>query len=275
MSDNTDNTNNSRFPYENYETLAEPLTTYYPTGEEDIARWAFQTVEKGSQRLSQMLDLLQPEMEVLVVAPSDWSMAPRDEDDEGDEEDLANPHPYWTDSVSPPVLVVPTELGAIFGEPTQAKLAFMLYHELTLAYLESDPAPWPEESPLWADEWQLKFAALSLAQQLNGQKGIVNSDLFDKYAEIFEPEEDGKTPITIRGFDWYDDTNAEDYLCYELLLEQFSADLLATYGPGVLPRFLADYRSGRDVLLSDEVTEMLGDALGPGGTEWLDNLTYF
>lgn len=264
----------SRFPYENYETLAEPLTVYYPTGEEDIARWTFQAIEKGCQLLTQLLKLPMPELELLVVAPADWASAPRDED-ENDEEDIANPHPYWTDAVSPPCLVVPLELGAIFGTPTQEKLAFMFYHELTLAYLESDPAPWPEEYPLWADEWQLKFAALWLYRKLSGQQGIVNSDLFEKYVEIFEPEEDGKTPITIRGFDWYEDTNAEDYLCYELLLEQFATDLLANYEPEILSRFLALYRSGRDVLLSENVTEMLASVLGAGGDEWLDNLVYF
>jgi|SRR5579863_695170 len=262
----------SRFPYETYETLAEPLTVYYPMGEEDIARWAFLAIEKGGQWLSGLLNLPMPELEILIVAPTDWGLAPRDEDDE---DDMANPHPYWTDTVSPPCLVVPLELGAIFGTPTQEKLAFMLYHELTLAYLESDPAPWPEEYPLWADEWQLKFAALWLYRKLSGQPGIINTDLFEKYAEIFEPEEDSKTPITIRGFDWYEDTNAEDYLCYELLLEQFANDLLANYEPEILPRFLAQYRSGRDVLLSEDITEMLASVLGAGGDEWLDNLVYF
>src|SRR5256885_7320964 len=53
-------------------------------------------------------------------------------------------------------------------------------------------------SDLWADEWQLKFAALWLSQQINAQKGVVNKDLHEKYAEIFEPEEDGKTPVTDR-----------------------------------------------------------------------------
>ncbi|TMC14030.1 MAG: hypothetical protein E6J33_12265 [Chloroflexi bacterium] len=144
-----------------------------------------------------------------------------------------------------------------------------------LAFLESDPRPYPEEYPLWADEWQLKFAALWLSQQINAQKGIVNRDLHEKYAEIFEPEEDGKTPVTIRGFDWYEDTTPEDYLCYELLLEQFAADLLAQYGPELLPRFLALYRKDYNVLLSEDVTEMLGSAIGPNGTRWLDELTYF
>ena len=90
-----------------------------------------------------------------------------------------------------------------------------------------------------------------------------------------EPEEDGKTPVTIRGFDWYDDTTPEDYLSYELLLEQLAADLLAHSGPEVLPRFLALYRKDYNVLLSEDVTEMLGSAIGPGGTEWLDELVYF
>ncbi len=258
------------FPYERYETLAEPLTVYYPTGEDEFARWVFQTIDRGAARLTKLLAQPQPDIELLLVSPQDWSIAPHDEPEE-----LDNPHPYWTGTTSPPCIVVPLALDPIFGEPGQAKLAFMLYHELALAFLEADPRPYPHEYPLWADEWQLKFAALWLAQQFNAQRGIVNVDLYQKYAEIFEPEEDGKTPITIRGFDWYEDTIAEDYLCYELLLEQLAADLLAHAGPEVLPRFLALYRKDYNVLLSDAVTEMLGAAVGPDGMRWLEERIYF
>ena len=211
-----------------------------------------------------------PDIELLLVSPDDWNLAPRDE-----EEESGNPHPFWTDVTTPPTIVVPLELDPIFGEPTLEKLAFMLYHELALAYLENDPRPYPEEYPLWADEWQLKFAALWVSQQVSGHAGIVNKDLHEKYAEIFVPEEDGKTPVTIRGFDWYEDTIPEDYLCYELLLEQLAADILKKYGPEVLPRYLTLYRKARAILLSDEITEMLGTALGEGGVEWLDELIYF
>ena len=207
---------------------------------------------------------------MLLAAPGDWKLAPHDEPEE-----LNNPHPYWTDVTSPACIVVPVELDPIFGEAAQEKLAFMLYHELALAFLENDPRPYPGEYPLWADEWQLKFAALWLSQQIDGQRGIVNKDLYEKYAEIFEPEEDGKTPVTIRSFDWYEDTIPEDYLCYELLLEQLAADLLVHTGPEVLPRFLALYRKDYSALLSEDVTEMLGSAVGADGATWLDGLVYF
>ena len=106
-------------------------------------------------------------------------------------------------------------------------------------------------------------------------QGVANKDLHEEHAEIFEPEPDGKTPITVRGFDWDEDTPPEDYLTYELLLEQFAADLLAHYEPAILPRFLTLYRTDRATLLSDDVTTMLATALGPGGAEWLESLTYF
>lgn len=100
-------------------------------------------------------------------------------------------------------------------------------------------------------------------------------DLHDHYTEIFEPELDGKTPVTIRGFDWYEDTSEEDYLIFNLLLEQFADDLLLKYGPEILPRFLNLYRNDYSVLLSDDITDMLAGILGPGGAEWLENLVYF
>ena len=88
------------------------------------------------------------------------------------------------------------------------------------------------------------------------------NDLQDHYAEIFEPEPDGKTPVTIRGFDWYEDTSEEDYLIFNLLLEQFAFDLLQKYSPEILPRFLEIYRKDYGVLLSDDITDMFASDTG-------------
>ena len=259
-----------QFPYEHYETLNTPLPVYYPSGQQDHARQVAQTIEQAGKLLSSLLGQPMPGINLLLVAPDDWELAPREE---AEEAPLSNP--YWTDATTPSNLMIPLELDPILGEPTEEKLAFLLYHELALAFLENDPRPWPEEYPLWADEWQLKLAALWLSQQISGQQGIVSSDLYEQYADIFEPEADGKTPVTIRGFDWDEDTTPEDYLVYELLLEQFAADLLAHYSPAVLPRFLSLYRTNRANLLSDEATRLLADALGPGSEQWLEALVYF
>src|SRR6266849_8337706 len=258
------------FPYEQYETLAEPLTVYYPTGQDTLARWIFQSIDKAGQLLSQLLDQAMPEMEIILVAPTDWDVTPREDPEEPNTE-----LPYWTNATQPPSIVIPSRFETIIGTPSQEKQAFLFYAALTQAFLEDDPRPWPSESPLWADEWQLQFAALWLTHQVLGQSGIVMTDLREQHAEIFEPEPDGKTPVTVRGFDWYDDTSAEDYLVFSILLEQFAADLLANYSSAILPRFLKLYRNNSSVLLSDDVTAMLASLLGPGGSEWLENLVYF
>ena len=260
------------FPYEQYETLAGPLTVYYPAGQEESARWISQSIDKAGKSLAQLLGQSVPEMEILLVAPGDWDTAPGE--DLGESGALIS-LPYWTDATQPPSLVVPLQLDPVMGEPTQEKLAFLLYHEMVHAFIENDSRPWPEESPLWADEWQLQFAALWLFHQIHSGYGIVMTDLHEKYEEIFEPEPDGKTPVTVRGFDWYEDTTPEDYLIYTLLLERFAADLLANFDAEILPRFLDLYRKDDAVLLSDEVTHMLGTALGPDGEEWLESLVYF
>ncbi len=258
------------FPYNQYEKLAGSLTTHYPSGEEDLARWILQTLDQAGKQLTQLLERPMPTIEILVVKPEDWSLVPH-----SDLEEKHAYHPYWTDETSPPTMVVPTQIDPTFGTITREKMACMLYHELALAFLEADPRPWPGESPLWADEWQFKFVEVWLSQRLDGVQGTVNQDLHEQYADIFEPELDGKTPVTVRGFDWYEDTSTEDYLCYELLLERFAADLLARYDAHILPRFLASYRVERDVLLSDEVTILLAATLGPGGEAWLEELVYF
>src|SRR5438552_14361333 len=180
------------FPYENYQKIEEAFKIYYPTGAEERARWIVQTLNDAGKLLSELLQQPLPEIQVLLVATSDWQLAPRDEEEENS--DLL---PYWTSGSVPGALVVPVEIDAVFGEPTQDKLAFMLYQGLTLAFLESDARPWPEDYPLWADEWQLKLAALWLAQRLDNIRGIVNKDLSEEYIDIFEPEADGKTPVTV------------------------------------------------------------------------------
>ncbi len=273
------------FPYEQYETLAGPLKVYYPVGSETMARWISQSIERAAKLLTRLLDAPMPEMVILLVAPEDWQNAPQDEpDDAAEEPDAAGTSestdtpnsllPYWTSATEPPVLVIPTQLDPIIGSDTPEKLAFLIFHELTHAYLEADPRPWPLESPLWSDEWQMQFAALWLVHEVFATQGIVMTDLHEEHAEIFVPEPDGKTPVTVRGFDWYEDTSPHDYLEYTLLLERFAADLLASYDASILPNFLAHFRQ-ETPLLSDDVTNMLAATLGEGGTDWLESLVYF
>jgi hypothetical protein len=258
------------FPFHQYRQRTEPFALFYPEHEEGLANWIAQTVSDGRQKLEAAFTRSLPTFTVIVVDMVDWHLVPHDED-----EDVETPHPYMTNSTEPPSLVVPTEVDILFGEATSEKLAYMLYHELAVTSLESDPRPWPEDTPLWADEWQFQFVALWLAQTLNGVQGVVNKDIRQEYEEVFEVEPDGKTPVTIRGFDWYEDTTPEDYLAYELLLEQFAADLLQKDDIHLLVRFLDLYRKDHPTLLSDNITAMLTNVLGAGSEEWLENLIYF
>lgn len=264
------------FPYEgfeHYKKLSRPLTTYYPEGREALARQACQEVERACTLLGQLLGQPTPEMNIVVVGTAEWEFAPPEET-----EDPPGPPgaslPYWSDVPDPPWLVIPEQMDEIMGEDTLEKRSLLLYHELSIAFLEQDPRPWPDDNPLWADEWQFQFAAFWLFQQIHGQIENITADLQKQFAESFEPEADGKTPVTVRGFDWYEDTAPEDYLEFVLLLEKFAMDLLARNDATILPRFLERYRTDKP-LLSDEVTKMLGEVLGEGGEEWLEELVYF
>ena len=257
------------FPIEQYGTLSEPVTMRYPPGHEALARQVGHYIERANKLLSQLLSLKPPAMEILLVAPQDWKFVPHEETEEPD---LLLP--YWTDVTEPPSLVIPTQLDPIMGNNSPEKLSFLVFHELAHAFLEADTRPWPNECPLWADEWQMQFAALWLAQQIFDVRGVVMVDLHETFVDIFHPEPDGKTPTTVRGFDWYEDTTPRDYLEYTLLLERLAADLLAKYDASILPRFLESYRD-EFVLLSDDVTEKLANVLGEDGIGWLENLDYF
>ena len=273
-----------QFPYERYATFSpessEPskrsiLTVYYPTGDETHARWVVQHVQQAQTLLADLLFTSASAIDVLLPTKEDWPLAPRAEEDLIHEPDVEPLLPYWTNVVTPSCLVVPPELDEMWGVEVPEKLAFLLYHEVALAALESDPRPWPDDAPLWADEWQVKFAALWLSHQIDGVQGLASKDMREDFEYVFEPEEDGKTPVTVRGFDWYDDTTEDEYLEYEMLLEQFAADLLARYPAEILPRFLLGYRQYRERWLSDEVTKLLASVLGEGGEEWLESLDYF
>ncbi len=259
-------------PYTHYHVLPGRFKTYYPAGEEALATRVQREVEQAGQLLADLLGLAQPPMELLIVAPEDWELAPpEDEEHEGAPETML---PYWTDTSEPQMLVVPQKMAEIIGEPTPEKLSLLLDHEVANAFLENDTRPWPTESPLWGNEWPLQFAAFWLFQQINGKAEQITTDLHQQFAESFEPEADGKTPVTVRGFDWDEETSREEYLEFALLLENFALDLLARYDASILPRFLERYRQEQP-LLSDEITLMLADVLGPGGEEWLENLVYF
>ncbi|HVU67841.1 MAG TPA: hypothetical protein VHD63_11950 [Ktedonobacteraceae bacterium] len=259
------------FPYREYETLDEQFKVYYPKGEEELARQLSREVQQASTLLSKLLKLSGLELEILLVAADDWRHVPLEDDEEEPPELML---PYWTSTTDPPSLVVPVQMDEVLGEATSEKRALLLYHELSHAFLEHDPRPWPDESPLWADEWQLQFLAFWLFQQIHGQSEYITKDLQEQFAASFEPEADGKTPVTVRGFDWYEDTAPEDYLEFVLLLEKFVTDLLARYDAKILLRFLDAYRHDTP-LLSEDVTKMLGKALGKGGEAWLEELTYF
>ncbi len=260
------------FPYERYESLPGTPAIFYPAGQEALAQRVQHEVALASKLLGDLLQQRQPEIELAILPPADWQFAPPDNEDESGAPTTMLP--YWTNVPHPSMLVIPESMDGIIGESTSEKLALLLYHEVAHAFIETDDRPWPSDSPLWADEWPLQFAAFWAFQQVNGAINHITDDLHQQFAASFEPEADGKTPVTVRGFDWYEDTSPEDYLEFVLLLEKFATDLLARNDATILPRFLDRYRQ-EAALLSDEVTLMLADILGAGGEAWLEALVYF
>jgi len=200
-------------------------------------------LEAGTSALSEILAVEPPELEALLVADEDREEAPR-------ESELPYPPglPYFTRAARPPTLVLPETLSPAFRPRTDATWALAVSHELAHAFLLREPVP---RTPAWLRELLPQALSAAVARR-------VGLPLEEHLEEI-----DGSSP----GFTEPNDAAAQ--MAFQNLLLALGAAALEEFGQGFLRTLAHALWSERDVIGEDRAEELLAEALGPGGREWL------
>ena len=229
-----------------YERLDGGIPAVHPPGMEGRATELRRLLEVGMLSISEILGVELPELEALLVADGDWEDAPRD-----NARTYPFGLPYFTRAVRPPALVLPETLSPAFQPRTAATGALVVWHELAHAYLLREPLV---RTPSWLGE----FVPQALSAAVAKRTGL---PLEEHLAQI------GCDPgLTVRGFS---STDAEGQMAFQNLLLLLGAAAVERFGDGFL-RTLAHALSGeREVVGEERAEELLADALGPGGWEWL------
>jgi hypothetical protein len=202
---------------------------------------------QGYRTLGLILSVEPPGIVAYLVAGEDWKRAPRDN---------ARPYPpglpYFTRSVEPPALVLPEELSAEFRPRTTATLPLTVWHELAHAFLLGREVV---RTPAWLGEFLPQAASAAVARR-------VGLPLEEHLSCI-----DTEPGITLRGF--RGPAGAEDQMSFQNLLLLLGEAALEEFGEGFLRRILHALWEEDEIVDGERAEELLGDALGPGGREWL------
>ena len=201
----------------------------------------------GYATLAEILSVEPPLVSALLVADEDRADAPRE---------VARPYPpglpYFTRSTEPPALVLPEELSPVFRPRTSATLPLAVWHELAHAFLLSREVV---RTPAWLGELIPQAASAAIARR-------AGLPLENHLSQI-----DGEPGFTVRSF--RGPAGAEEQMSFQNLLLLLGVAALERFGDDFLSRILHYLRREDDVVDDRRAEELLADALGPGGREWL------
>jgi hypothetical protein len=202
---------------------------------------------EGYGTLAGMLSVEPPRICALLVADEDWEDAPREN---------ARPYPsglpYFTRSAEPPALVLPEELSPAFGPRTAATLPLTVWHELAHAFLLGREVV---KTPAWLGEFVPQAASAAIALR-------TGLPLEDHLSRV-----DREPGLTVRGFGG--PAGARDQMSFQNLLLLLGAAALEEFGEGFLPRIFRALWEEDDIVDEERAEQLLADALGPGGSQWL------
>lgn len=234
--------------FPSYERLNGEIPVVHAPGAEERASEVWRLLNKGAGALSTLLEVQQPpELEAMLVADEDWYEAPR-------EGDRAYPKglPYFTRSARPPALVLPATLSPIFSPRTQATYPLVVWHELAHAFLLQKEVV---RTPAWLGEFVPQAASASVARRiglpLDEHLGMIDRDPSFAIREL-------------RGH-----ADAVEQMAFQNLLLLLGADAVEGFGDGFLKRLVRALWEETDVVNEERAEELLANALGPGGREWL------
>ena len=230
-----------------YERLDGAVPVVYPPSLRERAADARDLLEVGAAALSEILGVGPPKLEALLVADGDWGLAPRENE---------RPHPpglpYFTRAVTPPTVVLPETLSPAFRPHTAATGALVVWHELAHAFLLREPVP---HSPTWLRELLPQFLSAAAARGT----GLP----LERHLE----EVDRHPGFTVRSFRGRAD--ADEQMAFQNLLLALGAAAAEEFGEDFLRALAHALWTEEDVVGEERAEDLLADALGPGGREWL------
>jgi hypothetical protein len=230
-----------------YGRLEGVIPVAYPPGLEELAAETRDVLEAGATAFSEILDAQTPELEALLVADEDRELAPRE-----NERPYPPGLPYFTRAATTPTLVLPETLSPAFQPRTAATGALVLWHELAHAYLLREPVP---RTPAWLRELVPQALSAAAARRM----GLPLEEHL---------QETGRNPrLTARSFAGRAD--ADEQMAFQNLLLALGAAALEEFGEGFLRELARALWEETGVVGERRAEDLLADALGPGGREWL------
>ncbi len=229
-----------------YERLDGVIPVVHPPGMEERTTKLRRLLEAGVLSISEILDVEPPELEALLVTDGDREEAPRE-----NEHPYPPGLPYFTRAVRPPIVVLPETLSPAFRPRTAATEALVAWHELGHAFLLREPV-------VRTPPWHRELVPQALSAAVAKRTGL---PLEEHLAEI-----DRDPGFTIRGFT---STDAERQMAFQNLLLLFGAAAVERFGDGFLRTLAHGLWEEREVVGEERAEEMLANALGSGGREWL------
>jgi hypothetical protein len=230
-----------------YERLGGRVPVVYPPGLEGRVAEARDLLKTGATALSEILGVEPPELEALLVADRDWGLAPRE-----NERPYPAGLPYFTRAATPPALVLPETLSPAFRPRTAATGALVVWHELAHAFLLRQPVP---RTPAWLRELGPQALSAAVARR-------TGLPLAEHLRRI-----DRDVGFTVRGFG--ERAAADGQMAFQNLLLALGAAAVEGFGEGFLRALAHALWEERDVVNEERAEELLADALGPDGREWL------
>jgi hypothetical protein len=233
--------------FPDYERLIDEIPVVHAPGTEERASEVWRLLNNGAEALSALLEVQQPDLEAMLVTDEDWDEAPR-------EGEHAYPQglPYFTRSARPPALVLPVALSPVFRPRTQATYPLVLWHELAHAFLLQREVV---RTPAWLGEFVPQAASAAVARST----GLP----LDKHLGMID-REPGFTIRELRGH-----ANAAEQMAFQNLLLLLGVEAVKEFGNGFLKKLVRALWEETDVVNQERAEELLADALGPNGREWL------
>ena len=230
-----------------YERLDAQVPVLYAPRLAGKARELSDYLTQGYGALGRILSVKPPGIIAYLVADEDWSGAPRDN---------ARPYPpglpYFTRSVEPPALVLPEELSTAFRPRTAATLPLTVWHELAHAFLLGREVV---KTPAWLGEFVPQAASAAVARST----GLPIDEHLSRI--------DRDPGFAVRGF--RGPAGAGDQMSFQNLLLVLGAAALDEFGVDSLRRIFHTLWEVDEIVDEERAEKLLGEALGPGGREWL------